>query len=111
MPEIKNTFLKSKMNKDLDARLVPNGEYRDAQNISVSRSEGSDAGALENLLGNTLLTKLKISLPALESSKVDNRYYATTGDFALDSLEIIGKYIDESNDRICLLYTSDAADE
>ena len=60
------------MNKDLDARLVPNGEYRDAQNISVSRSEGSDAGALENLLGNTLLTKLKISLPALESSKVDN---------------------------------------
>jgi hypothetical protein len=105
MPEIKNTFLKSKMNKDLDARLVPNGEYRDAQNISVSRSEGSDAGALENLLGNTLLTKLKISLPALESSKVDNRYYATTGDFALDSLEIIGKYIDESNDRIFLFIT------
>ena len=49
MPEIKNTFLKSKMNKDLDARLLPNGEYRDGQNISISKSEGSDVGALENL--------------------------------------------------------------
>jgi len=49
MPEIKNTFLKSKMNKDLDSRLIPNGEYRDGQNISVSSSEGSSVGALENI--------------------------------------------------------------
>ena len=41
MPKIVNTFLKSKMNKDLDARLIPNGEYRDAQNLQISRSEGS----------------------------------------------------------------------
>ena len=59
MPEIKNTFIKSKMNKDLDSRLVPNGEYRDAQNVSVSRSEGSDVGSLENILGNSALTDLK----------------------------------------------------
>ena len=39
MPEIKNTFLKGKMNKDLDERLIPNGEYRDALNIKVSTSE------------------------------------------------------------------------
>jgi hypothetical protein len=37
MPDIKNTFLKAKMNKDLDDRLVPNGEYRDAQNLQISR--------------------------------------------------------------------------
>ena len=49
MPEIKNTFLKSKMNKDLDARLIPNGEYRDGKNISVSFSEGSSVGSLENI--------------------------------------------------------------
>ena len=29
MPEIKRNFNKSKMNKDLDERLVPPGEYRD----------------------------------------------------------------------------------
>ena len=39
MPKVTNTFLKSKLNKDLDARLIPNGEYRDAVNVQVSRSE------------------------------------------------------------------------
>src|SRR5210317_43912 len=52
MPEIKNAFIKGKMNKDLDERLGPNGEYRDALNIDVDYSEGSDAGALKNVLGN-----------------------------------------------------------
>ena len=51
MPEIKNTFIKSKMNKDLDDRLLSNGEYRDAVNVNISRSEGDDVGALENVLG------------------------------------------------------------
>ena len=44
------------MNKDLDSRLIPNGEYRDAQNVSVSKSEGADVGSLENILGNISLT-------------------------------------------------------
>jgi len=56
MAEIKNSFLKSKMNKDLDDRLIPNGEYRDAQNISVGKSEADDIGALETVLGNELAT-------------------------------------------------------
>ena len=38
MPEIKNQFTGGKMNKDLDERLVPKGEYRDAMNIQVSTS-------------------------------------------------------------------------
>ena len=58
MPEIKNTFLKSKMNKDLDDRLVPNGEYRDALNLQISRSEGSDVGEFENIRGTLELAKL-----------------------------------------------------
>jgi hypothetical protein len=52
MPKAVNTFIKSKLNKDLDARLVPNGEYRDAVNVQVSRSEGDSVGSLENVLGN-----------------------------------------------------------
>tara|TARA_R110001632_G_scaffold4918_6_gene20260 strand:- start:719 stop:5869 length:5151 start_codon:yes stop_codon:yes gene_type:complete len=43
------------MNKDLDDRLIPNGEYRDAQNISVGKSEADDIGALETVLGNELV--------------------------------------------------------
>ena len=53
MPEIKNAFIKGKMNKDLDERLIPNGEYRDAINIDVDYAESSDVGALKNILGNT----------------------------------------------------------
>jgi hypothetical protein len=56
MAEVKNAFIKSKMNKDLDSRLLPSGEYRDGQNIQVSKSEGEDVGALENALGNVLAT-------------------------------------------------------
>ena len=52
MAESKNSFIGSKMNKDLDERLVPNGLYRDALNINVSVSEGSDSGAVENIKGN-----------------------------------------------------------
>ena len=52
MPDIKNQFTGGKMNKDLDERLVPKGEYRHAMNIQVSTSEESDVGALQNILGN-----------------------------------------------------------
>ena len=55
MPEMKRNFTKGKMNKDLDERLVPNGEYRDAMNIQVSTSEGSDVGTVQNILGNTMI--------------------------------------------------------
>ena len=52
MAELKNTFIQSKMNKDMDGRILPNGQYRNANNVQISKSEGSDVGALENLLGN-----------------------------------------------------------
>ena len=55
MPKVTNTFIRSKLNKDLDARLIPNGEYRDALNVQVSRSEGANVGSLENVLGNKLI--------------------------------------------------------
>jgi hypothetical protein len=52
MSEIKKQFTGGKMNKDVDERLVPTGEYRDAMNIQVSTSEGSDVGTIQNVLGN-----------------------------------------------------------
>ena len=44
MAEIKHQFTGGKMNKDLDERLVPNGQYRDAMNMQVSTSESSEVG-------------------------------------------------------------------
>ena len=54
--KINNNFSNGKMNKDLDERLVPKGGYTDALNIRVLNTEGSDAGAIENTLGNKQLT-------------------------------------------------------
>ena len=76
MSENKNSFIKSKMNKDLDERLLPSNEYRDASNIAVSRSEGSDVGALEAILGNNVVLN------------------ARTGHI---NQKIIGYFVDESN--------------
>lgn len=56
MAEVKNSFLSSKMNKDLDDRLIPNSEYRDALNIEVGKSETNNIGVLQNVYGNIKIT-------------------------------------------------------
>ncbi len=53
--KISNSFTQGKMNKDLDERLIPKGQYRDALNIEVNASEGAGIGAVENVKGNTLI--------------------------------------------------------
>ena len=63
MPEIKNNFLQGKMNKDLDDRLLPSGEYRDAMNIQISKSEGSDVGTAQNIKGNAIPYGLSLDFP------------------------------------------------
>jgi hypothetical protein len=59
--KIKNTFSKGKMNKSTDERLIPNGEYIDALNVRVLSTSASDAGAVENELGNEKITFLSES--------------------------------------------------
>jgi hypothetical protein len=81
MAEVKNNFLKSKMNQDLDDRLIPNGEYRYANNISAGKTQSDDIGVLENILGNDALLFTK-NLP-LEPG-----------------LECIGAFMDNQNNRI-----------
>lgn len=94
MAEVKNSFLKSKMNKDLDSRLLPNGEYRDAVNVQVIKSEGDDVGALENVLGN-------------ESVGDFVRYIEST----IDDVELngdlisVGYFVDQTNSDVYLFFT------
>ena len=61
MPEIKRTFNVGKMNRDLDDRLVPPGEYREGFNITVGQSESSDVGSIENLLGNEAVSQSNLA--------------------------------------------------
>ena len=55
MPEFIHSFQRGRMNKDLDERLIPNGEYRDALNLDIANSEGSNVGTLQNVKGNVEL--------------------------------------------------------
>ena len=87
MAEIKNSFLSSKMNQDIDDRLMPNNEYRYALNLEVNRSEASDVGTLQNILGNSLAVDF-------------NDVVGTTG------LECIGFCVDETNNNIYVFLTN-----
>ena len=60
MPEIKHNFSQGKMNKDLDERLVANGQYREANNIEVSTSEDNDVGSVQSIKGNTAVKDVGI---------------------------------------------------
>lgn len=51
-------FIAGRMNKTLDERLIPNGEYIDALNIRLGSTEASEIGSVENSKGNTRLTTL-----------------------------------------------------
>ena len=72
------------MNKDLDERLVPNGEYRHAENIQVSTSEGSAVGTVQNILGNSLVSGQ---------------------DFISANSVCIGSVADEANDKVYYFIT------
>ena len=85
MPNIKNTFVKGKMNKDLDARLMPNGEYRDSVNIQVTNSEGSDVGSVQSVSSNTILHQSLLG----RLSGVTNA----------NKTQVIGFYVDNTSNR------------
>lgn len=55
---INKNFIGSRMNKSLDERLVPAGEYLDALNVRISSDEDGEAGSAENAKGNEKLTTL-----------------------------------------------------
>ena len=88
MAEIKHSFQAGKMNKDLDERLVPNGEYRDALNIEVRTSGDSDVGAAQTLYGNIE------RLPAGKDSEV-NATELWTG----EKSSFTGSIADERNNK------------
>jgi len=92
MAEVKNAFIKSKMNKDLDARLLPSGEYRDAMNVSISKSEGADVGAVENIKGNELLFDIFEEESLLITATVD---YCDTTDIYITTAPVGIKAGDE----------------
>ena len=83
--KIQNLFSTGKMNKDVDERLIQNGEFIDAKNIRVLNTAGSDAGAIENEKGNIQLTNINL----------------------LNSPECIGSVSDEAEEKIYWFIVND----
>ena len=95
MPELKHTFTGGKMDKDNDERIVANGQYREALNIQVATSEGSDIGAAQNILGNLKQT-LGVSGPNNKYTKFNN-HIAHVVDVETDNVYKFTHTPDEEN--------------
>ncbi len=61
-------FIKGRMNKSVDERLLPPGEYVDAMNVRLGATETTEIGAVENTKGNDQLTTLAFDGTTLSSS-------------------------------------------
>ena len=102
MAELIHTFTGGKMNKDLDERLVPNGEYRDALNLEIASSDNSQVGSFQNIKGNRE-----------KKSKYLNETTGTltswTSDYISDLSNpiCIGAVSDENSDEIYWFIASD----
>ena len=101
MPEIKRYFSKAKMNKDLDERIVPNGEYRDAMNIQISTSDADattgvgNVGVVQNIQGNSEVTETSTTTWNNNNSKIiasaadegnNKTYYFTAAPVPIDGI-------------------------
>jgi len=90
MANILRNFIAGRMNKSLDERLVPQGEYVDALNVRLGSTEGSEIGAVENSKGTTKLTTLQYEETESDSGAVPLSSQA----------RCIGAYEDGKNDRM-----------
>lgn len=68
MAKFSRNFSAGKMNKVLDERFVPQGEYIDALNVRMGSTEMSEIGVIENTKGNTKLTQLQYNGKPLSSN-------------------------------------------
>ena len=59
MPIVTTNFIAGRMNKSVDERLLPPGEYVDAMNVRLGSTETTEIGAVENSKGNLQLTTLE----------------------------------------------------
>ena len=93
MPELKRSFTGGRMEKDLDARIVGQGTYREALNIEIATSEGSDVGAVQNIFSNTKVTE------ALRGP----------GDKYINANKHIAHIVDKENDKLYRFVSTESA--
>lgn len=92
MTKITRNFTAGKMNKVVDERLIPNGQYIDALNVRMGSTELSEIGAIENTKGNLKIT----SLVYIDGTPLSNDA-RTIGAFEDGANETIYWFVHDSN--------------
>jgi hypothetical protein len=114
MAEITNSFVAAIMNKDMDERIVPSNSYRDALNIDIDVSEGSDAGSAQNKLGNTKIGNLEAITGFNPVTALARTIGSTTNEkdnviywlIASDKFDGIYEYSEETGDIVRVLQSN-----
>ena len=108
MPEIKQNFTRGVMNKDLDKRVVPNGQIEHGVNIEVNTSDQSSSeaglGLITNVKGNVSIEDLmpggEFKTIASVSDEKNNKIYWFVSGFDKD---FICEYSVDVNNAILIL--------
>ena len=95
MADLQRTFLAGRMNKDLDERLLPDGEYRNAVNVTIDTSEGANIGAVQNALGNTLTININNILASYQIPAAINA--VTIGALSYEALNLLYWFVKADN--------------
>ena len=94
MPIVNTNFIAGKMNKSVDERLVPPGQYINAINVRLGATETTEMGAVENSKGNSQLTTLAYGGQNLSNSA------QCIGAYEDGSKETIYWFIHDSNNPV-----------
>ena len=104
--QITRSLVSGIMNKDLDERLVPNGQYRDALNVTVGTSEDAGVGAVANELGNTQVSGLAAAATAFSGSAFSLAGAKTIGSIAVPAEFLIFWFVKAVTGNIIASYNS-----
>ena len=111
MPEIKNNFLQGKMNRDLDDRILPNGQYREAFNITVAKSDDSNVGTVQSVKGNDYLYSSGILSLSADVDTIGYYAHSITGEIFWFVTDFTGTTSDETknftvaaSNKLCRIY-------
>ena len=100
MPEIKNNFTQGRMNKDLDEKLIPKGQYTHAVNAQISRAGNSGDGVLGAIKGITALgagMPNSICIGSISDEANNKLYFLTTATGVSNDADCIFEYDQSTN--------------
>ena len=107
MPEIKNNFTQGRMNKDLDEKLIPKGQYIHALNAQISRAGNSGDGVLGAVKGIELIAGSgmpnSICIGSISDEANNKLYFLTTKTGASNDPDCIFEY-DQSTNSITTVF-------